>query len=154
MENLATWTTCQRSLTDKQLLQWGQLHQKAQLCVCWEWTLLHIGSSPNAGAQLPKCQWIELAMITLSYDIREKKACLGTDSSKIMGKGYEASSKHNPGIQGLTLRTRALAIKCSCPSKCLNQDMPLGGRRIPLSLFTLYLEFNLYPDKGALGEDS
>lgn len=32
---------------------------------------------------------------------------MGRDASKIMGKDYEASDSHNPGIQGMTLSTAA-----------------------------------------------
>lgn len=46
--------------------------------------------------------WAWRGGFTLRYDIREKKKRLGPNASRIMGKGYEASTSLNPGIWGVS----------------------------------------------------
>ena len=50
----------------------------------------------------------------MPYDIREKKERLGPNASRIMGKGYAASTSLNPGIWGMSFFTAAGAALSHC----------------------------------------
>lgn len=46
----------------------------------------------------------------MPYDIRKKKKRLGPNASRIMGKGYEASTSLNPGYLGCFFTAAGAAL--------------------------------------------